>query len=914
MTVFDRRFAPSAISWVLLAQVGALSLGTSVAAAEPVKFEVAASDASNALSAFSQQAGLQILFEHKAVEGRRTQAVVGEYEPTAALQLLLKESGLTFEFVNEKTVAIREPAADRQRSLAIDDAAFQKTSAESAARRTVRVAQASAVEEGAAAPGKDQTKNAGKVLELEEVLVTGSHIRGAQNLSSPMITFNRKDIEASGHSTVQQFIQSLPQNLSDVSDMTAQQINSASSVATYNGSGINLRGLGSESTLVLLNGRRLSAAGKGNYVDVSLIPLSAIDRIEVLTDGASAIYGSDAVGGVVNFVMREDFEGAETRARYGAVTEGSHDELQVGQMFGHAWDSGQALVSYEYFRRTPLKGTDRDFIQPSAAGVIDSPAIAGQKRQGALATISHRVSERIHLTTDLFFSQRESAYDAPTNTPDLTVHTESEMQQHGGSLGLTVKLGQGWQARLSGLFDRNDSAEDTRYSDGSHASPLSNDSRLWSIDLGADGRFGSAPGGDVRLALGAQFRNEQFVEGDSGYAAQLERDVGAAYVEVRVPWVSAQNSRPGLRRLDLTLAGRFEDYSDFGSTFNPKLGLALAPVNDLNLRASWGTSFRAPLLSQLNVADNYAFLYPGTGPFVFQDVAGGTAPTMLINGSGAELTPEESTNWTIGFDFAPEAVPEFNSSFTYFDIDYQERIRNPIPTGYDVFGILLDPTYSATVTRHPTTPDVLMLLAGIPSVICAGACPAAHEITAIVDDRLRNLAAVRMSGLDFSMRYALQSSIGDWQFGLAGQYLLRNREQVVRGAEVIDQLNDVWRPVDLRLRNSISFTRGSMNAAAFVNYTDGYRDRRTGPLPGPLQRSTVGSWTTVDLTLQIDLSESTRRWRLPATTLALSATNVFDRNPPFIGSYFGLHFDGVNANPRGRFIALQLTTQWGRQR
>ena len=128
--------------------------------------------------------------------------------------------------------------------------------------------------------------------------MTGSHIRGAKNHSSPMITVDRQDIERSGYGTTQQLIRSLTQSVNSVSDTTVGSVNGGLDDGEgYDGAGLNLRGLGGDSTLVLLNGRRLAAAGRGSFVDVSLIPLSAIERVELLTDGASAIYGSDAVGG-----------------------------------------------------------------------------------------------------------------------------------------------------------------------------------------------------------------------------------------------------------------------------------------------------------------------------------------------------------------------------------------------------------------------------------------------------------------------------------------------------------------------------------------------------------------------------------------------------------------------------------------
>ncbi len=887
-------------SRTLAASCAALLMSSMLAnaqAAAPRTFEITPQNLSSALTEFARQSGTEILFAPDLVSDKSSPGVRGKLDPMNALKKLLEDSGLTFIATPQGAILLQpamQPAMKMQTIALMQEAA-------------------SSTEENPSNPisQPSDSNEARQVVRLEEVVVTGSHIRGVQNVFSPVIGLNRQDIEASGYATTQELMRSLPQNFSNISDTTSGTLNGAPSGTFYGGSGVNLRGLGSESTLVLLNGRRLSPAGAGNFVDVSLIPLSAVERVDVLTDGASAIYGSDAVGGVVNFVLREDFEGAETRVRYGTVTQGNHDELQAGQLLGHAWASGQAMLSYEYYRRTQLQGTDRDFIRPS--GRLGSLlAIPGLNRHGALAVLTQELSESVELNAEAVFSQRNSGY---TYDLGLPFDVKSELKQFGGSLGMNVEVGRSWQARLSGQFDRNDSNADTRGQlDGVLYANNRNESRYWSMDLAADGPLGRAPGGEVRLAIGSQFRSEQFVEGNTGYPARLEREAAAAYAEVRIPWVSADNRRDGLERLDFTLAGRFEDYSDFGNAFNPKIGLAWAPVRGLNVRGTWGTSFRAPLLSQTNLADNTAYVYPA----MFMSGSGATVAGARLIGSGVNLQPEESTNWTVGVDLETASA---NLSLTYFDVDYRQRIRSPFPPAYDVFSALLDPTYAAVVTGDPALADVAALMSGFPRIGCFTAdggfiwpctAPPLEDIGVIVDERLRNLAAVRMSGLDFSFSYRLQHALGEFGMGLGGQYLLKNREQFVPAAPASDQLNDVWRPVDFRLRSSFSFTRGAFNAVAFLNYTDDYRDRRTDM--GPQQRSTVGSWTTVDLTFQYrigkPMTRSGTRIGLPETTLSVNAINVFDRDPPFVGHMYGLHFDGVNANPLGRFVAAQLTVRW----
>ncbi|KAK0341331.1 hypothetical protein LTR94_026808, partial [Friedmanniomyces endolithicus] len=148
------------------------------------------------------------------------------------------------------------------------------------------------------------------------------------------------------------------------------------------GTSINLRGLGADATLTLVNGRRLAGGGyMGDLADVSAIPSAAVDRVDVLLDGASALYGADAVAGVVNVIMRHSFDGFESRARV-AAAQGGLEDMMVSQFAGRTWSSGSALVSYEYQRVKPLNALDRPytadgdlrrFAGTSQGGIFASP-------------------------------------------------------------------------------------------------------------------------------------------------------------------------------------------------------------------------------------------------------------------------------------------------------------------------------------------------------------------------------------------------------------------------------------------------------------------------------------------------------------------------------------------------------------
>ena len=186
----------------------------------------------------------------------------------------------------------------------------------------------------------------------EEIVVTGTRLRDAIS-GVPIVVVTRQDMLLRGLGSVEDLVRSLPQNFSDV-NAAATLDNSMNSVDAIGQSGVDLRNLGEGSTLVLVNGRRWvqsSSFGDGT-VNLNGIPFNAIDRVEVLTGGASAIYGADAQAGVINFILRDDFSGAETSLRQDiGANEG--DILKIEQTAGVSWDGGTLLASLGYERKDP---------------------------------------------------------------------------------------------------------------------------------------------------------------------------------------------------------------------------------------------------------------------------------------------------------------------------------------------------------------------------------------------------------------------------------------------------------------------------------------------------------------------------------------------------------------------------------
>jgi len=208
---------------------------------------------------------------------------------------------------------------------------------------------------------------AGEATNLDTVVVTGTNIRGGAPVGNSVMVIGAEEIEVSGKATIGDFLRDLPANFAGgvgMSDNIQGQDASVSGSNMTGGQGVNLRGLGALSTLVLVNGRRVAAAGQyGDFVDISTLPSNAVSHIEILLDGASAVYGSDAVGGVVNIILKRSDEGARTSLRVGTATEGGGNQIQLGQTWGTRWNEGGMIVGYEYNGQDNLLANDHNIYR-----------------------------------------------------------------------------------------------------------------------------------------------------------------------------------------------------------------------------------------------------------------------------------------------------------------------------------------------------------------------------------------------------------------------------------------------------------------------------------------------------------------------------------------------------------------------
>ena len=371
----------------------------------------------------------------------------------------------------------------------------------------------------------DANQRSKKNSVLDEIVVTGTHIRGEAPVGSALIVYTRADIEQSGSATLDQFARNMTENFSSVDTISNHSSNirfsptrSSNGANAFQGASFNLHGLGPTTTLTLLNGQRLAPGGlDGSFTDISQIPLSAVDHIEVLPDGASAIYGADAVAGVVNIVTRRDFTGAETTVRYGGSTEGGADEVTASQLLGKSWSTGHVLLNYEFDDQNGLSASQRAYV-PDLGGPYS--LIPQNRRNSIFIGSSEELGAKTTLSGDVLYSDRHfsaaNSFNSPPNSSTQSTVASGSAQQLNITAGLDVAMSRDWRVQVSGNYSRNQQTSDATTSGAPGSSPLNTASIEGAapsiIDFSAitQGSMVTLPGGPLKAALGVSYRRETY--------------------------------------------------------------------------------------------------------------------------------------------------------------------------------------------------------------------------------------------------------------------------------------------------------------------------------------------------------------------------------------------------------------------
>jgi iron complex outermembrane recepter protein len=490
----------------------------------------------------------------------------------------------------------------------------------------------------------------------------------------------------------------------------------------------------------------------------------------------------------------------------------------------------------------------------------------------------------------------------------ITEADPSEINFYSASLGSTLKLPRQSELALTATYSESDTTEQV-YETGESLSPFDvfkTKSAIISVDANLDGVLVSLPVGPVRYAVGAQYRKESFgntyVLPATDNTFYPSRDVDAGYVELHVPVLGQTSGSHGDPALELTLADRAEHYSDFGSTNNPQFGLIGKVSSSLTIRGTYGTSFQAPLLSQLNPVPTSVAPFPST---LFNPVPGETIPnTLIVSGGNPGLEPEKARVWTIGLDFKPPEVEGLTTKLTYYDIVFTNQIVSA-GTSVNLADAFVDEAVlgPSIVQRNPPSSLVQQLISEPTYENGFNVNPA--TIGAIIDSESMNLSEVKTRGLDFGFGYKRTILGTAIDTGIDGTYIFAFDNQFSSTSPVASFLNTTYNPINLKFRARALATRGPVSAGVYINFTNDYSNDNVVPY------AHVSSWTTADAVVSYELGSSGTPFH--GVTIGLSVINLANRAPPYVANpsgYSTITYDGNNANALGRYISLRLQKRW----
>jgi iron complex outermembrane recepter protein len=877
--------------------------------------DIPAGELTAGLDQLAQQLDAEFIYSPEQLRGVDTKGVQGQFTAELAVTKLLEGTRLTVTHHPSGALLIgTRPNLPKQTSAEdLNSTSRRSALADQNAQRTTENSKG------------DREKKPHR--ELEEVTVTGTHIRGRAVTAAPSLTISQTDIRRTGYVTVPALFESLPQNFDTVSldgSIATDSSQLANSAFEEPVSAIDLRGLGPQATLVLLNGQRRAGGLRGRAVDVSTIPTSAIERIDIVTGGASAIYGSDAVAGVVNFVLRKTYNGAESQAYYGAGS-GDLSTLQLSQTFGREAEDGGFVFAYDYAENSPLDIVKTGLVvSPSVAGLINNRLYVtpDDRKHAAYLAGEYRPTAKLELSWDALYTRKNH-----TNIADYTVvgccendgHIRSTVEQLSGSATAAIDLGPNWNWKWAAAHTQTEADTVVEYFDS--PSVRSPQAKITSLSSIVNGPLFEFSGREIRAAFGLEGRKES--NSSPGVAfpnitqttVDASRHVRSAFAEMSIPLIEG-GAKPSLRQLELSLSGRYDRYSDFGSTFNPQAGLIWGLGGGITIRGSRAEAFRAPDLYALTQQKT---LYLFSRPDPSRET--GRRPVLVQYGGSPDLEPEKATGWNFTIDYHPPFTPGFGLSASYFNIEYRDRI-DVSAGGADDIAVLQRPQFESLLNRSPTAEDVAARLADSAffrnvtrafANCAAGAyCspdPAALLVAfpdvVLFDNRTNNLKVETIEGLDVVLSGDVETDLGAISFGLNSTYTLNHERRVTPESEPVSLIDRVGTPVALRARANGGLKRGDLGAYVYLNYIDSYGD------PLSSQPSTISSWTTVDLSLQSDGLRFFDSHLLRTLQATLSINNLFDRDPPvYLRSAQGLRYDSANANPIGRFAALRVSVTW----
>ena len=867
-----------------------------------------------------------------------------------------------------------------------------------------------APDDAVAGKGKDGSDT----TTIQEVIVTGTSLRKVAPAGAEAIALSKEDIVATGATNVATLLASVPQ-LNSFGQTPAVGGNSYQ--LTVNRTDLrNLPQGGSSPTLILVDGHRVVGAGVlQTFPDPDIVPPALIQRVEVAPDGGSAIYGSDAVGGVINFVTRRDFDGAEAAIREGI---GDHyKSTDINLTVGKSWDKGSYYIGYNYSGHDPIYGHDRSYVRnvdyatglptglscnpgnvsigsslwaiqsgalvPGSSNVCDLARATAiypeEKRHTVMAGFRQELTNTLEFDVKGYFSHRADLFDSGPEQGSASVassnpnyistggatatatqlvgfnfapvagqvtNARTTLQTWGVTPTLTWKMPHDWQMRAfynygesqtrvhepqvnsvalstgvtSGLINPyNIAASDPTALAGvlNYENYGRGDDTLNNAKVTFDGPVITLPGGEVRLAVGGEYIRETYsgvVSTASTEATSIaplssaKRNVKSGFAEINIPLIGEGNRLPFLYSAALSIAERYDDYSDFGQNWSPNLGATVKPVSWLSVRGRWNKAFQAPSLAQLAAATSTASVYPASiagEPFLHNPATPYVAGQVLVNVSGivSPLQPQTGKDYDFGFDINPPVFPGLGIHFTYYNILYRGAIDIPpsyIPNIYWA-------NFQSAYKMNPTLAQMSAFLAA------AGVSPAGIQnaiasvngqggsVYVVEDGRQRNLGVSKVNGFDIAFDYHRDVSFGTVYAKFNSSY----QNSVVTAADGIDFTDN---------QAGVNSSRFNFNTVVGATVGENFLGQLTwNHLAGftlspaaALGQTRVSAFDTFDLYLQYEV----QRNGLPPTTLSLGVTNLLDQNPPkFNGESPNATF-GYDGQTLGRVIQLGASVKY----
>ena len=857
-------------SVLLTGSAMAILAGLQIAEAQseqPVDYGQPRQPLADALRQVGATSGWEIFFAPADVRGRTAPALVGRFDVHEAVDLLLRGTGLSATYT-EGAIQVRG--------------------------------------RGAAAEGLGESPSA------ENIVVTGSRLRGAIS-ASKQVTLSQQQIRDAGQADLGEAIRSIPQNFSGGTNPgialgTVGEQNSN----LGGGSSLNLRGLGQDATLTLLNGKRLSYGAAYQAVDVSSIPLDAVDRIEVVVDGTSAIYGSDAVGGVANIILKRDYEGVTTSARLAAASDGGYVRQQYAAVAGTRWSGGGLIVGYDFTRNTPVTARQRSYT----SRLDDSTTLWPYQRQHAVIGSLHQdLLPGVELQLDGLYSRRSTesfyAFSTTGNYKALGSSTRSEVEAFTLSPELLIRLGDNWSSSLQMVYGRDQTKWNSpQYSGGKALATIEGCycNSSFGIEANVEGRLATLPGGDLRLALGGGYRsNKMDYARTTSFAAgaptaqsfEVSRDSYYAFAEAQVPLVSPAQDMPLVHRLVVTGALRYEDYAGMAQVATPKLGIVFAPLPDLDLKGSWGRSFKAPTLYQQYLT-GFTWLY-NAAPYGAGLPAGSTV--LFLRGGDPDLRPEKAQTWSISAALHPRALPGFEFDIGYFSVRYSDRVVQPIASGS---GVLDNPVYADLITRNPSLAEQSAAIAyssvGLQNL--SGGPYVPGNVVAIIDNRYANVSLQKASGVDIAARYASQLTNGGRLSVQADATFLSSTREVVSGQGEVQLAGTIFNPPKFRGRGGITYAHEGLMLSVWLSHVGSLLDTRRTP------RRRIEGQTSLDLNWRYAVPQN--RSLLGGVEFSVGVANLLNDKPTIIRTTaaYDVPFDSTNYSVLGRTFSVGLRKTW----